>query len=228
MFDISMESVQRVIIFIVPMMMGIICHEVAHGYVAWRFGDPTAKMLGRLTLNPIPHIDPTGILVFVITALVAPFTIGWAKPVPVNSRMFKKPIRDMAIVSLAGPLTNFALAIASAIIMCIIFHIPALNTYVFTTVPVVWKILQAGIWINILLGWFNLMPIPPLDGSHILYSILPAPLANQYAQIGRFGMIIVIVLLATGVLWKVVGPLLTSSVTFIVNLFHIPFIPAWL
>ena len=228
MFNFSEESVQRVIVYLVPMLLGIICHEVAHGYAAFRFGDPTAKMLGRLTLNPIKHIDPMGVLVFVLTALMAPFAIGWAKPVPVNARYFKNPIRDMAIVSFAGPLTNFLLALLFGLAMFIIVQIPSFFQYVMQDYPVVWKVLQAGVWINIVLGWFNLMPIPPLDGSHILYGILPAPLANQYIKIGRYGMIIVIVLLATGMLWKVVGPLLNYSLNFIIQLYQVPFLVAWL
>ena len=222
------ESLQRVIIYLIPMLTGIICHEVAHGYVAWRLGDPTAKFLGRLTLNPLPHIDPTGLVVFVLTAIAAPFTIGWAKPVPIDPRNFKNPEKGMALVALAGPATNFMLALFFALAMLVINLIPSLFTYVINDMPVLWRVLQAGVWINILLGWFNLMPIPPLDGSQILANLLPSSLGRPYMQIGRFGMIILIVLMVTGLLWKVLGPLMTNTLVFIIETLNIPFQPAWL
>lgn len=224
MFDISAIDIQRVAIFLVPMFIGIILHEVAHGYAAYRFGDPTAKMLGRLTLNPLKHIDPTGLLIFVLTALFAPFAIGWAKPVPVNARYFKKPVRDMAITSFAGPLTNFLVAIGFALLMLLVLKITALRL-VIAQYPALWQVLEAGIWINILLAWFNLLPVPPMDGSHILYSLLPRNIGNAYAKIGRYGMIIVIVLLVTNLLWEVLGPLLFYSTDFIINMFNLP--PIW-
>ncbi len=224
----SEESIQRLVIYLVPMLLGIICHEVAHGYVAWRLGDPTAKSLGRLTLNPLPHIDGTGLLVFVCTAMFAPFTIGWAKPVPVNCGYFKHPIRHMAIVALAGPVTNFILALLCAILMLIITSIPELFTYILTDATAVWKILQAGVWINILLGWFNLIPIPPLDGSKILAGLLPRQISETYLKISRFGLIILIVLMATGIFWKILSPLITGTLVYIIQIFNIPFWPNWL
>ena len=224
MFDVNAIDVQRVAIFLVPMFLGIILHEVAHGYAAFRFGDPTAKMLGRLTLNPLKHIDPTGLIVFVITALFMPFAIGWAKPVPVNARYFKHPVRDMAITSFAGPCTNFLIAIGFALLMLLAIKVPALGALV-QGQPLLWSVLEAGVWINVLLGLFNLMPIPPMDGSHILYSILPRNLGNAYMSIGRYGMLIIILLLATGLFWKVLGPLLVRGVTLLIDVFSLP--PLW-
>jgi Zn-dependent protease len=224
MFDINAIDFKRVAIFLVPMFIGIILHEVAHGYAAYRFGDPTAKMMGRLTLNPIKHIDPTGLLIFVLTSLFAPFAIGWAKPVPVNARYFKKPARDMAITSFAGPLTNFLLAIGFALLMLLVLKIPALRLLISQT-PALWQVLEAGIWINILLAWFNLLPIPPMDGSHILYSLLPRSIGGAYAKIGRYGMIIIIVLLATGLFWDIMQPVLVKSITLVIDLFNLP--PIW-
>ena len=224
MFDINAIDFQRVAIFLIPMFLGIILHEVAHGYAAYRFGDPTAKMLGRLTLNPVKHIDPTGLLIFILTALFAPFAIGWAKPVPINARYFKNPARDMAITSFAGPLTNFMLAIVFALLMLLVAGIPFLREAV-AGIPALWQVLEAGIWINILLAWFNLLPIPPMDGSHILYSVLPRGIGNSYVKIGRYGMLIVIVLLATGMLWEVLGPLLLESTNIIIKIFNLP--PLW-
>jgi Zn-dependent proteases len=227
MFDLNAIDFQRVAIFLVPMFIGVILHEVAHGYAAYRFGDPTAKMMGRLTLNPIKHIDPTGLLIFVLTALFAPFAIGWAKPVPINARYFKNPARDMAITSFAGPLTNFLVAIGFAILMLLVLKIPALRLLVSQT-PALWQVMEAGIWINILLAWFNLLPIPPMDGSHILYSVLPREIGNAYAKIGRYGMIIVIVLLATGLLWDVLEPLLLKSANLVIDVFNLPPLWQWL
>ena len=105
------DKLNRILISAVPLLLGIICHEVAHGFVAWRCGDPTAKQLGRLTLNPRVHIDPMGTLMFVFTAMLFPFALGWAKPVPVDTRRLRNPRRDMALVAAAGPVTNFILAL---------------------------------------------------------------------------------------------------------------------
>ncbi len=217
-------NIQRVAIFLIPMFMGIILHEVAHGYAAYRFGDPTAKMLGRLTLNPVKHIDPTGLIVFVITSLAMPFAIGWAKPVPIDVRYFKNPVRDMAFASFAGPLANFLLAISFAIAMLLVLRIPSLGALV-ASQPLIWSVLEAGVWINVLLGLFNLMPIPPMDGSHILYSLLPRNLGNQYMRLGRYGMVIIIVLLATGLFWKVLGPVLIKAISLLISIFNLP--PLW-
>ena len=224
MFDFNAIDIQRVAIFMLPMFLGIILHEVAHGYTAFRLGDPTAKMLGRLTLNPIRHIDPAGLAVFIISALLMPFAIGWAKPVPIDARYFRNPVRDMAIASFAGPLTNFLLALAFALLMLFTMHLSPLRTIVLNF-PFLWSVLEAGVWINALLGLFNLMPVPPMDGSHILYSLLPRSLGNQYIRIGRYGMIIIILLLATGLFWKLIGPILISFVSLLIHIFNLP--PLW-
>lgn len=118
MFDLDMSmQVRRLAVAFVPMLLGIVCHEVAHGWAAWRQGDPTARSLGRLTLNPAPHIDPMGGLMFVLTSLMGPFIIGWAKPVPVNPRWFANPRRGMMLVSLAGPGANVVLAVAFGLVL---------------------------------------------------------------------------------------------------------------
>jgi len=204
---------------IVPALFGIICHEIAHGWAAYKLGDPTAKMLGRLTFNPAPHIDPMGLGVFVLTAISpAPFAIGWAKPVPVDSRYFKNPRLGMMLVSAAGPLTNFLVAILFALIAKLIINLSVAGL----GSPIHSFILQSalyGVFINCALAWFNLMPIPPLDGSHILQGLLPRPLAEAYASIGRYGMFIIIALLAFGLIGTVLIPLVRASAGLIFSLF---------
>lgn len=213
--SITSENLIRFGIAFIPAVIGIVLHEVAHGWVAYRQGDPTAKMLGRLTLNPIKHVDLTGLLVFIFTALFSPFIIGWAKPVPVNARYFSNPRKGMMLVSLAGPLTNFLLAIIFAVVSRIMIEvvspygqISAFTYYAFSSV-------QFGIAINCMLAVFNLLPIPPLDGSHILAGLLPKQLAIYYEQLSKYGFIILILLLMSGLLSKVLYPLIQTCTTFI-------------
>lgn len=210
-FDFS-EAIHILAISLVPALLGIILHEVAHGWVAKRYGDPTAAMLGRLTLNPIPHIDPMGLLVFGLTSLSGAFVFGWAKPVPVNPRYFKDPARGMMLVSLAGPLTNFLLAIAFGLLLAATAHLAPLqewqNSNLFRFCV---ESMRAGIIINFGLGWLNLMPIPPLDGSKILAYFLPYDLQGRYMELSRYGFVILLVLLFTGILGKILGPLVRWS-----------------
>ncbi len=202
----------------VPALFGIICHEVAHGYAAYRQGDPTAKALGRLTLNPIRHLDPMGTLVFALTALSnVGFVIGWAKPVPIQPRYFKRPREGMMLVSLAGPMANFAVALLCAFIYRIADAAGPTGLFYFVR-----ESAALGVWINCTLAWFNLMPIPPMDGSHILSGLLPEGLARQYQSIGRYGMFIIIALLALGVFWTVLKPLVMASVSVIAAIAGIP------
>jgi Zn-dependent protease len=203
----------------VPALFGIICHEVAHGWVAWKMGDPTAKTLGRLTLNPIRHIDPLGFCVFAFTALFAPFVIGWARPVPVQPRYFRRPREGMMLVSAAGPLTNFLVAILCACIgrLTINLHESGIGA---GTVAL-WAVNQSafmGVMINCALAWFNLMPIPPLDGSHILGGLLPGKLARSYDSLGRYGMAVILLLVGAGLFGKALLPLMRWSSEFILAL----------
>lgn len=202
--------VQRLAIYIVPLLLGVVCHEVAHGYVAYLQGDPTAKAAGRLTLNPIKHLSPVGSLVFVVLAFVGPFVIGWAKPVPVNPYHFRNLRRGMFLVSLAGPATNLILAVLFAlafhgVVLLAPFSSVSLHNNVLYPLA---QICQAGVSINIILALFNLLPLPPLDGSKILASLLPAPIADRYMALERFGMVILLVLLVSGVLWEIIRPVL--------------------
>lgn len=210
-FDIS-QALRLLAIAFVPALLGIILHEVAHGWVAERCGDPTARLMGRLTLNPVPHIDPMGLAVFGLTSLTGAFVFGWAKPVPVDPRQFRNPARDMMLVALAGPLTNFLLAVLFGLgLLAAVTLLPFAQWRGNTIYIFALSSLQAGMVINFGLGWLNLLPIPPLDGSKILAYFLPGQWAWRYMSMGRYGFVILLVLLATGLLGKLLGPLVSGS-----------------
>jgi len=186
----------------VVLLFSICVHEALHAYAADRCGDQTARFLGRITLNPLPHIDPLGTVIFPLAALVlgTPVLIGWAKPVPVNPRNFRNFRRDDIIVSLAGVGGNFSLAIGAALIfrLMALFHISRIpQPFPF--------ILEALMVINVVLGVFNLIPLPPLDGSHVLLHFLPFEAATRYRQLARYSFFILILLLFTGVLWRLLA-----------------------
>jgi Zn-dependent protease len=195
------QIVREIAILAVPFLLAITCHEVAHGYVAYRLGDPTAKNAGRLTLNPLKHLDPLGTLVLVLTRM-----IGWAKPVPVDPRYFKDPRQGMMLCSLAGPGANVALAIGFAALFHILAALPAQSADMgsFQILSPLLNICYAGVMLNLVLAIFNLIPIPPLDGSSVLAYFLPPQVADSYLRIGRYGFLIVIVLIMTGVLQRFV------------------------
>lgn len=223
MFDIDIsQALHTLSIALVPALLGIILHEVAHGWVAARLGDPTARFMGRLTLNPLPHVDPMGLLVFALTSLSGSFVFGWAKPVPVDPRYFRDPAKGMMLVALAGPLTNFILAvICGSLLLALLLTMPpdvwaGYSSYVFAV-----SSLQAGIVINFGLGWLNLLPVPPLDGSKVLAYFLPSRIAWRFMQIERYGFIILIVLLFTGLLGQVLGPLVRGSSKGLLNILGI-------
>lgn len=192
-------------LLIVPVLLAVTFHEVAHGYVAYLCGDMTAKLAGRLTLNPIKHLDLIGSIVFLATRM-----IGWAKPVPIDPSNFRRPLRDLMLVSVAGPATNFALAIVSAILFKLVSMLPINSAFIFYKIlmPVA-IILKLSVQINIAFGFFNLIPIPPLDGSKILMSILPQGLRLKYLQLEPFGFVIILILVFTNAfqytLWPVVN-----------------------
>ncbi len=210
-------AVERIAIFLVPLLLGVVCHEVAHGYVAYLQGDSTARLAGRLTFNPVRHLDPMGSLVFILTSIVGGFIIGWAKPVPVNPYNFRNPRKGMVLVSMAGPGANFALAIVFSLILRAL--LPQLqgeeSRFTATVIYPLALICRAGMDVNIILGLFNLIPIPPLDGSKILAGVLPVSLAAPYMQLERYGLIIVILLLATGMLGQVILPVFFAIRSFL-------------
>lgn len=193
----------KYVISVVVLLFSVIVHEVAHGFVAYKRGDSTAKLLGRLTLNPIYHIDIFGSIILpAILMLTGAPVFGWAKPVPVNMYNLKNPKRDMIFVSLAGVAANFLLAVAAGAIM---FIIRAFFADV-SIMASIYLILQYVIVINIVLMIFNLIPIPPLDGSRVVLFLLPRDLAQKYAKIERYGFWIILILLMTNVLWKIIAP----------------------
>ncbi|MEI6206859.1 MAG: site-2 protease family protein [Desulfuromonadales bacterium] len=197
-------------VMLVPGMLAIVCHEVSHGYIAWRFGDPTAKMMGRLTLNPLKHIDIFGTLMIFIIG------IGWAKPVPVVSENLRNPKRDMIWVAAAGPITNITLAIISALLLRIIVVIsnPAGSNSAFSMLiePLV-MMLAFSVYVNLLLAIFNMIPLPPLDGGRVLVGLLPYRQAAALARIEPYGMIIIILLVFfTNIFSYVISPLLNIGV----------------
>jgi Zn-dependent protease len=198
----ELTLLQRVVVWVLPVIFAITVHEVAHGWVAKKYGDNTAFMMGRLTLNPIKHIDLVGTIILPGLLLLTGtgFIFGWAKPVPVDPRYFKNPRRDMAIVALAGPVSNLLMAIGWA--LCARLGV-VLNMEV-VTLPLIYTGI-AGISINLVLALINLLPIPPLDGSRILTGILPSRLAWKYNQLERYGFIILLLLLATGALGAILA-----------------------
>ena len=197
MLDIDLAvSIKRLSVAFVPLMLGIILHEVAHGWAALKRGDPTAAMLGRLTLNPVPHIDPMGLFVFVLTSLTGPFVFGWAKPVPVDPRYFRKPKQGMALTALAGPVSNFVLAVLAMLISKVIYlYAPysAAMDVVFSFCLYTLAPLSIG------LGLFNLIPIPPLDGSKVLAAFLPDRQYITLMRYERYGIVVLLVLSFVGI-----------------------------
>jgi Zn-dependent protease len=219
------QAIQLIAVCFVPILLGAVFHELAHGWVACKRGDPTARRLGRLSLNPLVHLDFLGSLIFIVTTLAssvsgAGFIFGWAKPVPINPRYFRDFRLSMILVSLAGAAANLLLALSFAALarLALFFaegrHAPLFslnNTFVL-------NMCVAGVLINLNLAFLNLLPIPPLDGSRVVACLLPPPMASAYFRLGNFGMLIVLVLLATGFLGKVIIPLTVYSAGIIMDI----------
>ena len=203
---------------VIPVLLGIILHEVAHGYAAYRMGDPTAKRAGRLTLNPLPHIDPAGLIVFILTAITGPFVFGWAKPVPIDMRHFRKPRFGLVATAAAGPLTNLALALLFAVFMKALITFTPDSMQGSTPAKFLWYMARAGIFVNLGLAWFNLIPIPPLDGSRIVTGLLPYTAARRYASLERYGFVILLVFLMTDLSSKILYPPVRASLGLILKL----------
>ncbi len=195
----ELTLIQRIVVWILPVIFAITVHEVAHGWVAKKYGDNTAANLGRLTLNPLKHIDLVGTIILPGLLLITGtgFIFGWAKPVPVDSRYFKNPRKDMAIVALAGPASNLLMAIGWALVARIGMVIGSGNETI--AMPLIYSGV-AGISINLILMLLNLLPIPPLDGSRILSGILPNYWAWQFNKLERFGFVILLGMLYFNVL----------------------------
>ena len=206
MMDMQLaEVLQKISIWAIPVLLAITLHEAAHGYVARLNGDNTAWMLGRVTLNPLKHIDPLGTVILpLILMMTSPFIFGWAKPVPVNYNQLRRKKMGAVLVAGAGPAANLFLALCSVVLFHLVPYVPE------TIREPMALTLIASMQINVLLMVFNLMPILPLDGGRILEALLPGPLSYKYARTERYGMIIVIVLAFTGILFAVIKPIMVS------------------
>jgi len=203
--------VGEIAIMVVPLVIGVVLHEVAHGLVAYNLGDPTAARAGRLTLNPIRHVDPFGTVILPGLLLLAPLLLGtrplvfgYARPVPVDFRRLRSPRRDTILVALAGPLTNLALATASAFLL-----VRAMAIQGGAGVAALRNLAMASLTINAVLAVFNLLPVPPLDGGRVLSALLPVRQAAVLRSVERIGMVVVILLVMnTNVVARLVRPLL--------------------
>jgi Zn-dependent protease len=205
MDGLNLSRIIQDILLVAPgFLLAITVHESAHGFVAYKFGDPTAKQEGRLTFNPLSHLDPVGTLVLILTR-----TIGWAKPVPVNPRYFKNPRRDMLWVSLAGPAANLIAAIALVVLLHLVIFIWSTlgpnQTSSFFFRPFA-LMLSRGVFINVVLAVFNIIPVPPLDGSKILSGLLPLRQAYQFEKLEPYGFIILMALIFTNAINYVITP----------------------
>jgi len=195
---------QKIVIWVVPVIFAITVHEVAHGWVANKLGDPTARLLGRLTLNPIKHIDPIGTVILPLVMMwTTGFAFGWAKPVPVDWRNLRHPKRDMALVAVAGPGANLFMFV---LWMLLAKAALAAEGSVGAAAAPVYYMALAGMSVNALFMVLNLLPVPPLDGSRVLAAILPPRWALRFGQLERYGLLIVVVLLVTGLLGKILTP----------------------
>lgn len=199
----DLSTFQLLTVAILPTLFAIVVHEVSHGLVALRLGDTTAYAAGRLTLNPLKHIDPIGtILVPAVLIYTVGFAFGWAKPVPINWRNLHHPKRDIALVAAAGPGANLAMAFFWALLMKIGTLLPQ---DLFFTAPLLYMS-SFGVMINAVLMVFNLVPIPPSDGGRILTSVLPPHAAYRVSKIEPYGMFILVALMFSGILWKIISP----------------------
>jgi len=209
--------IQGISIWALPVLLAIVLHEVSHGWVAFRLGDDTAYWMGRLTLNPIKHIDPVGTILIPLVLLVlnTGFVFGYAKPVPINYRKLRNPKRDMVLVAVAGPVTNLLLACASALLLWLVTLLP--DSMIAVVKPLA-LMCQASIIINMVLCIFNLLPLPPLDGGRVAVGLLPYRAADALARLEPYGFLIVVVLLLTGVLQSLIGPLVLGSSSWLIDL----------
>ncbi len=201
-------TIQFISVAIIPILFGITLHEVSHGWTARYFGDRTAELLGRLSLNPVRHIDPVGtIAVPIVLGILIGMPFGWAKPVPVNGNNLRNPKRDMVVVAAAGPASNLVMAVFWALIFAATLQwqqpLSAVRQFLLSMA-------QVGIFFNVLLCVFNLLPIPPLDGGRVLRGLVPESLGRRLDAVEPYGLILVMALLALGILGRVIGPVVST------------------
>ncbi|MDB5865066.1 MAG: peptidase [Betaproteobacteria bacterium] len=225
-FQVDLNLVQVIAIYALPVILAITLHEAAHGYVAMRFGDMTAYAAGRVTLNPIKHIDPIGTIALPLALLAlgklfggGGMLFGWAKPVPVNFANLRHPKRDMLWVAAAGPMSNLAMALLWAIVAKLSISMPQ-SAF---ALPLA-LMGAAGVLVNLIFMVLNLLPLPPLDGGRILTSLLPHRMAYAFSRVEPYGFIILLVLLFTGVLGFVLWPLVSVALWIFERGFGVPFV----
>ena len=210
----ELTAIQKVTVYAIPIIFAITVHEAAHGYAAKHFGDLTAYNQNRISLNPLRHIDPIGTIILpALTVLLGGVLFGWAKPVPVNFMSLRHPKKDMLWVAAAGPFSNLIMAIFWTILFGRSAYFPESMSMFLQQMGI------AGISINLSLMVLNLIPLPPLDGGRIAVSLLPNHLAYKYAQIERYGFLILIVLLMTHILDLIIFPLIQISQSLILWIF---------
>jgi Zn-dependent protease len=213
----DLSLVQKIVVWVLPVLFGITVHEVAHGWIASRLGDRTALMLGRLTLNPVKHVDPMGTILVpgLLMLMQTGFIFGWAKPVPITWQNLKHPKRDMALVAVAGPSANLLMGLGWALAIRLGL---SLGNY---GVALVYMGV-AGIFINTILMVLNLLPLPPLDGGRVMTGLLPGPWSYRFSRIEPYGFLILIVLLVTGLLGLVLWPLISLVMTLLAAVSGLP------
>lgn len=206
----ELSLVQRIAIWAIPLIFAVTVHEAAHGWVADKLGDPTARKLGRITLNPFPHIDPLGtLLVPMLMLSFTGFLIGWAKPVPVSMARLSAPRRDMAIVAAAGPGVNLLMAFLWSMVLLLAHSL--VHSMQMIAIPLL-LMSVAGVFVNLVLMAINLLPVPPLDGGRVVNGFLPADLSRLYMKLEPFGLFILIGLLITGVVGAILAPIVFGTV----------------
>jgi len=219
----ELSTIQKIAVMAMPLVFAIVFHEVAHGWVAFKLGDPTAHAMGRLTLNPIPHIDLIGTIVMPLLLYFGTngqFVFGYAKPVPIDPRYFKDPKKGMALSSLAGPGVNLLMALLFSVVLRVLFPLVREADLTDTSGQALFPValmLSYGVLINVALAVLNLIPVPPLDGSRIVYWMLPPRLGDAYYRLERFGMLILMALLIFRVLGAIIWPVVIYVLYFLLG-----------